>query len=105
MDNVKELLGKRIRELRKARKLTQEELAEKIGIGTPNISYFETGKFSPAIETLQKIAQALNVEIYELYMFQPLKSTQEIKQELINKMNTDEEFLRLLYKFYISIKK
>ena len=105
MDNVKELLGKRIKELRKAKKLTQEELAEKIGIGTPNISYFETGKFSPAIDTLQKIAMALGVEIYELYMFQPLKSTQEIRQELINEINSDEKLSRLLYKFYLSIRK
>jgi len=104
MDNIKLLLGKRIRELRKARKMTQEELAERIGIGTPNISYFETGKFSPAIETLQKIAQVLDVEVYELYMFKPLKSTNEIKTELINAINSDEELSKLLYKFYISVK-
>ncbi len=104
MDNIKVLLGKKIKELRKARKYTQEQLAEKVGIGTPNISYFETGKFSPSIETLQKIAQVLNVEVYELYMFQPLKSSEEIKKELVQSMDSDEEILRMLYKFYLSIK-
>lgn len=104
MDNIKELLGKKIRELRKARKYTQEQLAEKIDIGTPNISYFETGKYSPSIETLEKIAKALNVEICELYMFQPQKSSEEIKKELVQSMDSDEEILRMLYKFYLSIK-
>ena len=32
MDNIKELLGKKIRELRKAKKYTQEQLAEKVDI-------------------------------------------------------------------------
>ncbi len=104
MDNVKVLLGKRIRELRKAKKLTQEDLAEKVGIRTPNISYFETGKFSPAIETLPKLADALGVEIYELYMFNPLKPTDEIRNELISAINENEDLTRTLYKFYISVK-
>lgn len=104
MSNIKVLLGKKIREIRKARKLTQEQLAERIDIGTPNISYFETGKFSPSIETLEKIAKALDVEIYQLYMFQPQKSIDEIRTELINFINSDEQTSRLLYKFYKSIK-
>lgn len=104
MENIKFLLGKKIKELRKAHKYTQEQLAEKIGIGTPNISYFETGKFAPSIETLQKLAQVFGVEIYELYMFQPLKPTGEIKQELAKAIESDEKILRLLYKFYITIK-
>lgn len=104
MENIKLLLGKKIKELRKAHKYTQEQLAEKIGIGTPNISYFETGKFAPSIETLQKLAQVFGIEIYELYVFQPLKPTSEIKQELAKAIESDEKILRLLYKFYITIK-
>lgn len=104
MENIKLLLGKKIKELRKAHKYTQEQLAEKIGIGTPNISYFETGKFAPSIETLQKLAQVFGVEIHEIYMFQPLKPTSEIKQELAKAIESDEKILRLLYKFYITIK-
>lgn len=104
MENIKLLLGKKIKELRKAHKYTQEQLAEKIGIGTPNISYFETGKFAPSIETLQKLAQVFGIEIYELYMFQPLKPTSEIKQELAKAIESDEKILKLLYKFYITIK-
>jgi len=104
MNNIKKLLGKRIKELRKSKNFTQDELAEKIGIGTPNISYFETGRFSPAIETMEKMAEALGVEMYELFMFNPLKSTEEIRAELEEAIRSDEKILRLLYKFYLSIK-
>ena len=104
MENIKLLLGKKIKELRKAHKYTQEQIAEKVGIGTPNISYFETGKFAPSIETLQKLAQVFGVEVYELYMFQPLKPANEIKHELVHAIESDEKILRLLYKFYITVK-
>ena len=61
MENIKKLLGQRIKEVRKAKNITQEELAEKIGIGTSNISYIENGKFAPSIETLQKLAQVFGI--------------------------------------------
>ena len=102
-DNIKKLLGKRIKEIRLKRKLTQEKLAE-MDIGTPNISYIETGKFAPAIDTLQKIADALNVSPYELYMFEALKSADEIKDEMFNALEKDEDLLRLIYKIYKSVK-
>ncbi len=104
MSNIKKLLGKRIQELRKSKNFTQEKLAEMIGIGTPNISYFETGKFSPSIETMEKLAGALGVEIYELYMYKPQKPAEEIREELVKVINSDEKILRLLYKFYLTIK-
>lgn len=104
MNNTKKLLGKRIQELRKSKRLTQEELAEMVGIGTPNISYFETGKFSPSVETLEKLANALGVEIYELYMFNPLKPIDEIRKEICATIYSDENILRMIYKFYLSIK-
>lgn len=74
MNNIKKRLGRRIQELRKSNKLTQEQLAEKIEIGTSNISYIETGKFYPTPETLGKIAKALNVEIYELLYVRAIKT-------------------------------
>lgn len=100
MDNIKLLLGKRIKELRRNKKLTQEQLAEKIGIGTPNISYFETGKYTPALETMQKIARALDVEIYELYLFKQEKSIEDMRKELTNAINSSNQITTKLYKEY-----
>lgn len=104
MSNIKILLGKRIRELRKAKGLTQEKLAEFVGINTANISYIETGKYAPSIENFEKIALALGVQPVELYMFEPLKDANEIKAELMEAFEKDEDLMRLIYKFYLSVK-
>lgn len=58
--------GEKIRELRKAQGLTQEELAQKIGIKRGTLAQYETGKRSPKRETLERFAKALNVQWYEL---------------------------------------
>ena len=104
MRNIKKLLGNRIRELRKARKLTQEQLAELVGIGTPNISYIETGRFAPSADTLEKLADVLQVPPYEFYNFEHLKSNDELKQELFHALENDDKLLKIIYKIYNAIK-
>ena len=52
-------LGARLRELRRARALTQEELAEKAGVSPSTIVDIERGKHEPQIRTLRKLAKAL----------------------------------------------
>jgi len=103
MNSIKKQLGSRIKEIRKHRGITQEQLAEMVGIGTSNISYIETGKFAPSIENFEKIVKALNVEPYELYMFNPIKSIDDMKKEIKTAIE-DENVLNLIYKFYLAIK-
>ena len=104
MSEIKKLLGKRIKEIRNKRGITQEKLAEMIDIGTPNISYIETGKNAPSIETLGKIAKALKVKPYELYMFEAHKNPKEMKTEILRAIEDNEKLLRIMYKFYQSVK-
>ena len=59
-------LGRSIRKIRKAKGLTQEQLAEKIGTSTPWIGHIETGREVPNLTMLQKIAHALGVKVKEL---------------------------------------
>lgn len=103
MENIKILLGKRIKELRKEKNISQEKLAEIIGIEANNLSRIENGKNYPSADTIVKIAEALNVDVNKLYYFGHHKSYDTIKQEIISSLN-DESFGRLLYKFYILIK-
>lgn len=56
----------RIREIRELRNLTKSQLAKKAGISTATISKLENYKESPTIETLEKIAIALNVKVADL---------------------------------------
>ena len=58
--------GSTIRQLREERKLTQAELAEKIGVSSKTISKWETAKGLPDISLLQPLAQALGISVIEL---------------------------------------
>jgi transcriptional regulator with XRE-family HTH domain len=64
--NILDRFGKRVRELRKARKLSQEAFADKCGLDRTYISGIERGKRNVALYNLENIAQALGVSISEL---------------------------------------
>lgn len=98
--SVKKMLGLKIKELRKFRKMTQEQLAELIGIEPNNVSKIEIGKNYPTPENLAKIASALNIEIHELFMFDNCpKPIEEIKTFVINEVQENDNLARLLFKF------
>lgn len=60
----------KIKQLRKERRMSQEELAEKSGVSRATISGLETkGNPITTTETLQKLASALNVEVSEFFDF------------------------------------
>lgn len=52
-----------IRNARKAKGLTQQELGERLGLDKTRINKFESGKFNLTLETLQKIAEALEEDL------------------------------------------
>jgi transcriptional regulator with XRE-family HTH domain len=59
-------VGRKIRELREAAKLTQEDLAHEARISTSTLSRIERGNYQPRLDTLGKLAQALKVPVAEL---------------------------------------
>lgn len=58
-----EELGKRIRTARKTRRLSLESVASKAGISGAALSYIERGKTHVTLETLEKIAEALECDL------------------------------------------
>lgn len=102
MNDLKKLLGKRIQNIRKSRGLTQEKLAELINIETPSLSYLETGKYAPSIDTLQKLSEVLQVQPWEFYYFSQISDEQK-KEELKKALDNDPKLLKILYNFYKSI--
>lgn len=58
--------GNTIRQLREARKLTQAELAERIGVSSKTISKWETAKGLPDISLLRPLSQTLGISVIEL---------------------------------------
>ncbi|MEH6941485.1 helix-turn-helix domain-containing protein [Bacillus sp. JJ722] len=57
------ITSSRIKALREARKLTMQELADKVGISKSMISYYENGKKTPSVKTINIIASVLNVSV------------------------------------------
>lgn len=60
-------LSKKIKEARKNRRLTQEDLAEIVGLSVNYIGYIEQGKKVPSIKTADKIARALGLKLSNLF--------------------------------------
>ena len=67
MADLRASFGKRIRQLREARGLPQEELAHTAGIHVTYLSGIENGKRNPGLLIIGKLARALKVPIAELF--------------------------------------
>jgi transcriptional regulator with XRE-family HTH domain len=70
---IQKKLGQRIASLRKARKLTQEQMAEVLGCSVEFISLVERGVNAPSVAGLEKFAKLLKVEVKELFTFEEKK--------------------------------
>jgi len=103
-NNIKKLLGKKIKELRIKRGYTQEQLSEKIGIGERNLSKIECGNNFVTAETLSKLVNSLSVSAKELFDFDYYKDENIIKSEMINAINNNEIDVKTLYRLYSTIK-
>jgi transcriptional regulator with XRE-family HTH domain len=100
MKTTKRLLGARIKELRKAAGLSQEQLAEQILVDPKFISRIEVGKSAPSLETMEKISHALKIEIRELFEFMHLEEDLINSDELKSLIqDADEETRKVLLKF------
>ena len=67
MSDISKILGKRIRNYRTAMRLSQEKLAELSGCHHTYIGQIERGEKNATIESIQKIASALNISLSKLF--------------------------------------
>lgn len=97
--NKKILIGQRIRELRNKNQLSQENLSESAEI-TPNyLSKVERGTENPTLNIFIRIADALKVEMWEMFDFGHTVNREDLRL-LLNEIakESDEEELRLIVK-------
>ena len=102
--NNKQKLGKRIKELRKKRGLTQEQVAELINMEQNSISIIESGRNFPTLVTLEKIANVLDVSLSDFFNYESFDDIQALKnfaQAEINKM--DDYQIRQIFKLIKTI--
>jgi transcriptional regulator with XRE-family HTH domain len=62
-----ELIGRKIRQLRRQRKLTQVELADRIGIHQSDLSRMEQGEYKVGLDTLLKVLQTFDLSIGDFF--------------------------------------
>lgn len=101
--DIQKNLGKQIQRIRRKRKLSQEKLAEKIGIATNSLSNIETGNSFMTVYTLEKIINTLEISPKELFDFpEYADNSTDMVQFIIETLETikkDKEKLSLLYYF------
>lgn len=78
----KQKFADNLRNLRKSRKLTQEQLAELVGVDFRYISFVENARSFPSCELIEKLSKALNVNYSDLFTFDEILTRQEYEEQL-----------------------
>lgn len=98
MRENKKALGERFKALRKSVGYSQERLAECLGIDSNSISRIECGVHYPSLETLEKAALTLNVEMRDFFLFSEEVSVAEMRRLIEDFAHkADETSLREIY--------
>jgi transcriptional regulator with XRE-family HTH domain len=66
---LREKFGRRLRQIRAQRRMTQEQFAETLDMSVDFLSLIERGRNAPSFETLDKIAKRLKMTVADLFAF------------------------------------
>jgi len=69
MPSLKQQFGKRLKVLRSQNGMTQEQLADAVGLTVESISNIERGIHAPKFDNLEKLARILNIQVVSLFEF------------------------------------
>lgn len=95
--DTKRLIGLRIKKLRLSKGFSQEKLADIMGISPKYLSNIERGKENPTLDMFIKLANALNIEVSEVFNYSHEKSPKELRQSITDLLKDgDANQLKLL---------
>jgi len=96
----------KLKSLRQSKKLSMKEVANKANMSQSSLSYIESGKNVPTIETLSNILKVYNMTLSDFFdnNSTDIVITPELKELLINAKNLAPEQLELLSKFLKTLK-
>jgi len=69
LGGLKEKFGKKLRLIRRQEDLTQEQLAERVGLSIEFISNIERGINAPSFNTLEHLERVLGISVAEMFRF------------------------------------
>ena len=96
-EQLKKQFGQRVRLIRKSQNLTQEKLSEMIDLDPQHFCKMENGTHFPSPKNLVKIADALNVEVQDLFAFNSSdKTLEKIIVEVKNLTPKELDFLQTI---------
>ena len=97
--NLKESFAKRLKQIRKSRGMTQEELAELVGVAPRHISFIETARSFPSSELMERLCKALNISCCALFNFDDEFTREELIEKILELIKrTDVKKLKSFYK-------
>lgn len=85
-DNTSLILSKNIKKYRKNKRMTQGDLAKKIGKSVEMVCQLENGLSGTKLSTLLEIADVLGVEVYQLFLDAPLLTIEDLSTDLVEIM-------------------
>lgn len=98
-------IGQRIKEARARNGVSQEQLAEKVGLSTAHTSHIETGNTKVSLPALVQIANALNVSMDELICDSSVKAKPVFENEITRTVqDCDEHEIRIISDTVIALK-
>jgi len=83
-------VGENIKRIREAKKLSQKEVISAIGMGAAQYSRIENGKTDPSVSTMERIAQALGVELAKLFTSDTIQEISSYDKTLMEKIRLME---------------
>lgn len=101
----KEAFSKRLKEIRKSKNLTQDEICDKSDLDVSNYSKMETGKVLPSVKSLYKITKGLDMEPNDFFEFDHFVNEDTLDkkiQKIYKNLSVKEK--QFLYKFLKSLK-
>lgn len=108
-NNIKKILGNNIRNLRKAKNLSQEKLAEVVGLERDSLSSIETGRAFTSSEVIANISNYFNVEPALLFKSDFIEHTDKevnLKKEISRQLSDcSHDLLEKVYNIIIALKK
>ena len=104
--DIKKQFGAKIKRLRAKHKLTQDQLAEKMGIATRTLCGIENGENFVKAETVEKVCEVFGITAFELFAFDHIKPQEDLVNEIIEdvKSLTSREKIETVYKFLKALK-
>lgn len=100
MKGIKILFGRRVKELRVKRNMTQAYLAEMVNVDDKHISCIENGKNFPSPDVIERIAKAFNIEAKDLFEYHHLQDDPDLKKGIADMVETlTQNELRLAFQY------